>query len=1180
MKLLKIALIVVIATLLSIVGIGAYLLTNTTLQTKIANDFLKENLDGSTLESVNIGTSGLVVNNVKIETPQCTFTAKAIKAKYGLLRLLSKSIEVESLELENAKIVLKQATSSPSQILSQPEKTFTNATLTKKSNPPLAKNEPQANPLGDWKFTVVSLLADLEIEAQNDSKIIANISARNLKIEENFKPSDCKINIDISAIKKNEKPEIFSVVAEVAKGKDNKKHALLSATHGKAQLLSVDFILSENFSSGSGKLRVDITDKNLSELLADIVILPNFSSVIYAETDFANFGKEIKTDAKIEIYADNLEKVNPTLKHIGKCGLFCELSAQIDSNKITLSKLSLSAEQNKTTIVSAEWKKQASATFDGKGIIEAETTFAIPHKTIASFIKGAEFSAKSALCGKADLKFDGKKISFATTSPFSISGVNLNANGSSILRNLGVEAKFDAIYALDGKYSADAILTAGNSRTESATLTTKINGKGNSLEASTNITGKITPFLEQIPSISNFKNYEMTIDAHSDLALSGDLAILKKLSLKILDKKSADVLKMISLDEIAYNIADKKIVSKSKDLLSISAKEFPFAPIKPFAKNTDAEAISIDATLSHKNFEIFEVSAELGVKSLSVKNETTELLNAISTNTNCSLSYNVAQKTADVEISKLKISASQTDFAYGELTAKIDLKKQMPLIKSDIKFSTALPVLLRQPALLKFANIASGKLEFESTTENNIAKISARIDNLKTLTKNEVLGSVKLDGNMTFSDAYAPLTARISANTESTNGKTDTILNVNFAPDKIKISADAKSIVLEDILVLSSAFTNPNYQAALAVKESNSTGKRKIIRPIEAQEAAKRALEQTQKLNLPRDKKAFWNLGKALEVNAKLGKLLKDSKEILSNAKIEFACDETNLSLKNLDAVLYNAQLTASAKIKFDESQKKPYQLSDSAIKLENIDIVNLFADPQKAMITGIFSAQVNLQSNAGTLEALANSATGKASIKSTGGTLKLIEKSSIKGATINLAGTALKLTGALLQKGIGAGKNISGTGDLLTLLSDLPYSNVDITASRKEPDFDIVFDSAKIQASEILFDASNGKIIWSPDSPLAESELDVPVKMLVKDSNIRTLFSTLGFAKKESETQKGWYDAPSFKIYGSLEKPENNLIKAILTPDSQETTSEKSKDETTKALRNLGSSLIKSFLK
>ena len=112
----------------------------------------------------------------------------------------------------------------------------------------------------------------------------------------------------------------------------------------------------------------------------------------------------------------------------------------------------------------------------------------------------------------------------------------------------------------------------------------------------------------------------------------------------------------------------------------------------------------------------------------------------------------------------------------------------------------------------------------------------------------------------------------------------------------------------------------------------------------------------------------------------------------------------------------------------------------------------------KKAMITGIFSAQVNLQSNAGTLEALANSATGKASIKSTGGTLKLIEKSSIKGATINLAGTALKLTGALLQKGIGAGKNISGTGDLLTLLSDLPYSNVDITASRKEPDFDIVF--------------------------------------------------------------------------------------------------------------------------
>ena len=220
------------------------------------------------------------------------------------------------------------------------------------------------------------------------------------------------------------------------------------------------------------------------------------------------------------------------------------------------------------------------------------------------------------------------------------------------------------------------------------------------------------------------------------------------------------------------------------------------------------------------------------------------------------------------------------------------------------------------------------------------------------------------------------------------------------------------------------------------------------------------------------------------------------------------------------------------------------------------------------------------MQCTGGTIETLANSATGKASSNSRGGNLKLIDKMSVKGATINLAGTALQLAGVILPKGVGAGKNLAGTGDLLTLLSDLPYSNVEITASRKSPDYDIVFDSAKIQASEILFDASGGKIIWSPDSPLSESEIDIPVKMLVKDSNIRTLFSTLGFAKQESATQKGWYDAPSFKVYGTVENPENNLLKAILNPDSQETTSEKSKDETTKALRNIGSSIIKSSLK
>ncbi|MFR6033450.1 MAG: AsmA family protein [Bacilli bacterium] len=240
------------------------------------------------------------------------------------------------------------------------------------------------------------------------------------------------------------------------------------------------------------------------------------------------------------------------------------------------------------------------------------------------------------------------------------------------------------------------------------------------------------------------------------------------------------------------------------------------------------------------------------------------------------------------------------------------------------------------------------------------------------------------------------LTADLSAN--STNGSTSAKATLEQTEDT-KLDLDIKSAVFEDISLLTSAFSNPNEKAATAVANANSE-KVAVVRPksLEAVSPEQNIISDA------KDEKAFWDIGRCLYANVKLGRLLKDGAAMLENLSANAECTPGNLALKDFVGKLYSAEFSGSANLSFDKSRKAPYNLANTRISLKNLESSKLFADSEKPMITGEFSAQLDLEGSGNNMKHLGAYLLGSASLSGSGGTLRLIDTSTQEGALTSIA--------------------------------------------------------------------------------------------------------------------------------------------------------------------------------
>lgn len=1180
MKIKKIGCVCAAAVCVAIIGIIAAAL-NPSLQTKIASSVLEGKFAGAKIQKLDAGISSISVDGLELPLPDGTKIAlKSAKIKYSLSGLISKKVGIDSAAFAGVEIKMP-AKSEKSGGVVESAKKITASSSDEKSQTKAAVESPQEEngggimqTLSQWEFELGKLEADIAVIAPDNSKASAKILASGVLIENGLKPMSGTLNIEITSDSADFGKNKISAKAAV-KGLEEGSKITLEVLGGRGtRVVAFEGTFFDNFARAETTARIDLSDADIAPLKPVLGTIPSFKSSVFAKTKYSDFGKSAQTEIVLKNELSSPSEINGSLAFLGPCEFSGELSAALKNGGVEIPKLKAFLSENSKTLLSLSLPEPVKISLSPKNSKEIpggkiECVAAFPSATVSRAVKNfADFSS-SDICGKLLLEVANNKIYLKTVSPIAASGVNLSKDGEVFLKDIGAKLLLSAESDFLANIKAAAELTAGDTQKESATIKATVDMNAGKIAAGLSAKGSITPFATRIYSVANLAEYGISIDLTSSATIDGETATLEKFSFLAFDKNGKQTAKILSDSPISINLATKEISPKSKNLLSFEVAEFPFSPIKPFAAGADAKWISIKGTVSEPKKSQFSVNAEAALESLYLNLGSEKFLADVSVKAGIAADIPSDFTKVEAKIKNCTISSGGIECATADAFFKAALAPQFALGGGEANFMVSLPALLSQPGLLKFANVSAGNLTLSAGADSSKISAKLRIDNLKTRSADGVLDNVQAEISAPIGKNFKITEAAAEYTSNSVRGKTSATLKVSDS-DFLDINLDAKTFVVEDAMILAKAFSNPNAEAS-QIAASGSNGKKKIVRPREAKEIGSQSTRGKSDIFAPKDSKAFWNVGRKIRANAKIGEVLMDARILLSNADISLSADESLLCLKISKAALLDASLSGDAEIFFDASAAAPYTARKISAKLENFESSKIFADEKYPLLSGLFNASISASGSGNNASHLFQYLTGSAEIKGSGGRLMLLKPDTVAGATAGLAGTALKITGAVLDKKEGI---VSGIGDIASLLSKIEYESVDLKLSRNSQTYDFNIVSAQIKTPDMLFDASNGKIVYNPDKPFGESDIDIPVNILVFDTPTQKVFASAGFAKNKSDKVKDAYEALSFKIFGTVSKPENDLMQALLGKR------ENKSDDSTQAIKNLGNSIFNSLFK
>ena len=1132
MKIVKIAAITM-ATMAAIAAAAVLYILSPSFQTAQANAFLAELMPNSKIGSLSIGFGGLSAEDVDITLPTGDkFQAKKASAKYSLSKLLSKKIDIQDIQINGAKldIAKERKAAAPAAESKVSTKGSSQASAT-----------PKKADIG-FEIILANADADAEISIPDGSKIKVAAKISSLKIASDLIPSEGTVSAKINAEPKNLAPEEFLIKATCAPSVGGISVKLL-ASRKDADMLKASAIINKASFDADFEARLDVNDSQISPLLNGIAVLPQFSSSIYAAGKSSKLGGEISAKVVFKNSASNLKNVSPALGFLGKCGLDGEIAIEKKASTVSVSKLDITFTESSDAILALSSSKAFSIdTQDLSKLPEGDlavVSLAVPARFAAAFadgidIRGDDIRGKISLARGMD-----NSISIKTISPIVLSSWNISKGGEYLLKDFNARLTAQASSNLKGKYDISSNAEIADSKEHALNIYANSKIDADDIDAQVLIKGSLNPIISRVNSISSFNSAGLKIDAEINARKTGNMATLKSAKIEITENSERKVVEITDGGEISFDMGKKALSAPSKTLIKISAPDFPFALAKPFVSGLDAQKVSIESQLEMPDANNFKVCADFSAKSVSYKKDGKFLLKSLSPSVKADAKYNVSTGVIEAKIEKLILN-SGVDFATAEGSASFDAAKKH-LKDASLKANIALPQLLEQPALLKFANISTGTLEVDAKGSANSCSISAQIHNLMPrasqngkLEKAAINANAKFDGG--FSKIY--LTADLSAN--STNGSTSAKAILEQTEDT-KLDLDIKSAVFEDISLLASAFSNPNEKAATAVANANSE-KVAVVRPksLEAVSPEQNIISDA------KDEKAFWDIGRCLYANVKLGRLLKDGAAMLENLSANAECTPGNLALKDFVGKLYSAEFSGSANLSFDKSRKAPYNLANTRISLKNLESSKLFADSEKPMITGEFSAQLDLEGSGNNMKHLGAYLLGSASLSGSGGTLRLIDTSTQEGALTSIAGSAMRIAGMFLKD---KAYEVGAMGDIIGYFGNLKYNGAEIKAKRNPETLAIELSAAEVKTEALILAATGGSISMTPNVAIKEQPINIPISIKVADGSVRKMFQKLNFGSTETDT-KGFFNGPSFTVTGTIGAPKTSLRDVLLSAE------------------------------
>ena len=1059
---------------------------NSSIQTNLINKIVPE----LSVKKVSIGLSNATLENIEYGK---LAKVERIDASYSLFDVLLGEINVSSLKIKNAKV---DTTALPKSDTKEEKPTVSINTSKKKFELPYA-------------LKLGSLEGNINVDSKDFKVIAKSIKAKpNLKFESGL----IEIITDDATLKAtaDSSKELLLIKAILETG--DKKPIQLSAN------------IPHDYSEISTQVRIDTNETLIAKFIPEKFVLPKFTTALYADikasVDFQKVSVNFIGDAKIS----ELFKLNPTLKPINDCAFNIKVDLNKNGEKIEIKSFDANLSESGTAIANITAKPFVANTASELENAEIVTIISIPTRIIEDFVPNLKINSDN-ICTKLSAKKKGENYQITTLSPVSLTNATIEKSGEKLLQNANIFADIDA--TVGKKTDANIVLRMADSKTSQFSISSKIVYENNQANIDILGEGSLNPIISRLHSMSSVQLLGLNFSLNSKLNYGDDKISIDKFETIIKDSNGTNITNISTKSAILYDIKNTAITTASNDIISIDAQSFPIALIKPFVPELDAEKASFAITVSTKNQKDFFADITTSINSLSYKKDGKYLAQNLSVSLTAKANYN--QGLATVDILKGTLANGTNLFCTLDASAEYDIKNKS-LKSAKTKLTTSLPQILDQPALQKFSNIARGNADVNASYNGKDVQAKIDVHSLLTRTSPNLLDTINANISSDLKSVSATLVVK------STRGESDTQIKLDNT-ENLYFDFIAKSLVLEDIITLAGAFSNPNYiEENGKVKQPEKGRSQRIIKPNLA------TLQPKDDSIAKPDKKAFWDIDKNISINAKIEKLFSKGSLILEKFNTGLTATSNNLNLSKFNGILMSANLSGSALLTFDSTKKTPYELKTTSFRCEDFDASKIFADKENPMLTGIFDANLKLNGSGYNAEHLLKYLCGEAEITSDkSGVIRLLDKNSLTGRTTNLAGNIFKLTGKLLNNKV---KELSGIGDLITLFSKIDYKTAQIKLSRNSTDYNYNFDLIELKTDSLILSSESGKIFFDPYAQsFGEQKMNIPIVIYALGSS-KTLLEQIGYAKKQNKN--GYYEGPTFLIGGTVSKPSTNLLEII----------------------------------
>lgn len=635
---------------------------------------------------------------------------------------------------------------------------------------------------------------------------------------------------------------------------------------------------------------------------------------------------------------------------------------------------------------------------------------------------------------------------------------------------------------------------------------------------------------------------QVTLTADLEAAGADQVVTLKRAEAGLASANQGQLLVLEMLKPLSMKCAeDAEMPELTGELVRLTLNALPLSLVDPWLKGIQlsGQPLSAQVVVSGEGDGAYHIALPQGltVADLSVTKDGQPLLDTLTIAVQPDVVY--APDKATVALTGLKLSQRGVPLAQGEVHIEADPSADEPEATLKTTLSGDLAQLLKQPALVRFNNVAAGTFEVAAQAELDEGKgtfeANVGVKNLLVREPMKQVSQLKLDAKGSFEgSSELELTAPLVLKTAE--GDTDLTLKAELekqgAVQHFDVTLTGSQLDLDGVQLLAAAFKNPTAAATVAQPAASAPRPagttQPATRPATAPAASAPATATTA---TQADAVPFWN-GFAGKATAQIGKIYAQ-KYRLDDASLQLTLTQDRLTVDPLAATFAGAPLKADTLITFTPGAS-PYDLK-SNLNFSQFDVGKFLVQEAPGTtppLTGMFDVTGTATGTGPTMAALMQKVQGKFNLTGTNGSLRVLAAAGQEGM-----GNALSLglgIASMFQKNQRTG--VQTAQKLIQTLQQIDYDRFAIVAERGQ-NLDINLSELALTGPQIRMNGT-GKVTYAASTPIPQQTLSGQINLAAKD-DVARLFSDLRMLSSTTPDADGFYEAFSFPLKGTLAKPD-----------------------------------------